>query len=827
MNATQGKTGKTNANAIANDRRENSADRGDNRAEIVSEGSEMKSTENMRKSGAKSEAKMIANEGNKTSETDSTRTINEARKICEANSQNEARKICEENEIKAENNAGKITDVKAEINPHKTSETDSTKAINNAHKISKTNSQNETHKTHNANAKNKANQTTKNAKTNPQTKAPISSCSCHSHCAPNQNGESGESGESANRKLFGKYAIIFGAVIYAIGAAIDLSYGFNFAIFGDAAATIAPYLAIAVFLISYVLIGGEIVKKALSNIRDPRNLFDENFLMSVASIGAFAIGEYLEAVAVMLLYQIGETLQEKAAANSKKSISALLDVKPEFANLKVGEKIVKTAPNAIKVGDIIVIKAGERIPLDSVVLSGRSALDMSALSGESAPKEVEAGDAVLSGAINKSGALVARVTSEFSESTVSKIVKFVEDASAKKANAERFITKFAKIYTPIVVACAVAIAVLPPLFSESAAFVDWFYKALIFLVVSCPCALVISVPLSFFAGLGGASRRGILIKGGNYLEALSRVETVAFDKTGTLTKGKFSVSEVAPNGGFSASDLLFYAAAAESASPHPIGVAIAAAYDKAINHDEIADREELPGFGARAIVRGRQVLIGGEKLMRSQNVAYDETAGSIGAARVAIDGVYAGYIAVADEIKPESINAAQELGALGVRNVVMLTGDRKAIGEKIAAKLGISKVFSELLPLDKVEKIELLSREISPKKKLVFVGDGINDAPSLARADIGIAMGALGGDIAAQAADVVLMNDNPQSVATAIKIGKKTTLIASQNIAMALGVKALVLTLSVFGLSGMWAAIFADVGVTLLATLNAARAFRL
>ncbi|MDR0665411.1 MAG: cadmium-translocating P-type ATPase [Helicobacteraceae bacterium] len=631
--------------------------------------------------------------------------------------------------------------------------------------------------------------------------------------------------DGEDRKLFGKKAIIAGVLIYALGAAINLLCDFNFAVLGDIAAKLAPYFKLAIFLISYVLVGGDIVKKALSNVRRSKNIFDENFLMSAASIGAFAIGEYLEAVAVMALYQIGEGLQERAAANSKKSITALLDIKPEFANLKVGDRLVKTAPQSIKEGDIIVIKAGERAPLDGVVLSGRSALDMSALSGESAPKDAAAGDTILSGAINKSGALTVKVTREFSQSAVSKIVKFVEEASAKKANAERFITKFAKIYTPIVVACAAMLAVLPPLLI-GASFTEWLYRALIFLVVSCPCALVISVPLSFFAGLGGASRRGILIKGGNYLEALSRVDTVAFDKTGTLTKGKFSVSEISPSNGFSEDDLLFYAAAAESASPHPIGASIAAAYDKKIDQNDVSDREELLGFGASAVARGRTVLIGGEKLMRSRNIAFQEAKTS-GAAYVAIDGVYAGYIAVADEIKQESLTIARELKALGVRNVVMLTGDRKAIGEEVAAKLAIDEVYSELLPLEKAEKIELLAREASANKKLVFVGDGINDAPSLARADIGIAMGALGGDIAVQAADAALMNDNPQSVAIAIKIGKKTTAIASQNIALALGVKALVLALSAFGVSGMWAAIFADVGVTLLATLNATRAFRI
>jgi Cd2+/Zn2+-exporting ATPase len=633
-----------------------------------------------------------------------------------------------------------------------------------------------------------------------------------------------ESKSGDNRRSFWKTAIVVGIMLYAAGVALDLSYGF--AIFGENRATFAPYLKFAVFAASYILIGYDIVAKALSNFKTPKNLFDENFLMSAASIGAFAIGEYPEAVAVILLYKIGESLQERAVANSRRSISALLDIKPQFANLKKDDALVKISPQEVKRGDIIVVKVGERAPLDGVVISGRSFLDLSALNGESAPKEIGVGDTIISGAINKSGLLVVKVTSEFAESAVSKIIKFVQEAGARKAETERFIRKFAKIYTPIVVSLAAALAILPPLLTAEAAFDEWFYRALVFLVISCPCALVISVPLSFFAGIGGASRRGILVKGGNYLEALSRVHTAVFDKTGTLTKGKFAVSEIAPSGGFSADELLFYAARAESASPHPIAAAIVNAYKGAINPDDITEHEEILGLGARAVVRSKETFVGGEKLMKSHNIAYEkaQTAGSTTYA--AIDGVFAGYIVASDEIKPESLTIAKELKRLGVKRVVMLTGDQRAIAEEVAKKLGVKEVFAELLPLQKVENIERMLNDLPRGAKLAFIGDGVNDAPSLARSDIGVAMGAMGSDVATQAADVVLMNDNPQNVATALRIGKKTTAIASQNIALSLGVKIAILILSALGLSGMWTAIFADVGVVLIAVLNAVRAFR-
>ncbi|MDR3345815.1 MAG: cadmium-translocating P-type ATPase [Campylobacteraceae bacterium] len=626
--------------------------------------------------------------------------------------------------------------------------------------------------------------------------------SCCSTCHHEHNGH------------FGKSVFFVGVTLYVIAMAFELF------------ANLAPYLRFGLFFASYILIGGDVLKNALSNIKKPKNLFDEHFLMSIASLGAFAIGEYPEGVAVMTLYKIGEFLQERSVSKSRKSISALLDIKPQFANLKVGSKIIKTAPQSVKKGDTLIIGAGERVPLDGIVISGQSFLDMSALSGESEPKEVGAGSVILSGAINLSGLLSVRVTHTYASSTVSKIVKFVEEASAKKAQSEDFIRKFAKIYTPLVVACAALIAILPPLLFDGAHSGEWFYKALILLVISCPCALVISVPLSFFAGLGGASKYGILVKGGNFLEALSLADTVVFDKTGTLTKGKFALSEVVSAEGFTKEELLFYAALSESASPHPIARSIVTAYGKEISADDIARHEELFGFGVRASVVGKSVLAGNEKLMKKYDIAYQKAQSAANALYVAIDGVYAGYITISDEIKPQSLTLVRELGALGVKHIVMLTGDLEAIGRAVAKKLGIDEVYSELLPLEKVEKIELLARKTPKGKKVIFVGDGINDAPSLARADVGFAMGALGSDITAEAADIVLMNDNPANVVKAIKIAKKTTGIATQNIVLSLGVKALVLTLGIVGLSGMWAAIFADTGVAVLAALNAVRAFR-
>ncbi|MDR1007846.1 MAG: cadmium-translocating P-type ATPase [Campylobacteraceae bacterium] len=583
-------------------------------------------------------------------------------------------------------------------------------------------------------------------------------------------------------------------------------------------------LKLTLFLTSYLLIGADVLLRALSNIQKRKNLFDENFLMSAATIGAFAIGEYPEGIAVMLFYQAGEWLQERAVNNSVKSISALLDLEPDFANLKQDSKIIKVAPKEVKKGSVIVVKAGEKVPLDGIVVSGESFLDMSNLSGESIPKEVTKGSQILSGSINKNGLLYIEVTSEFKDSTISKIMEFTKNASKKKAETERFITKFAKIYTPIVVSCAVLLATLPPLLL-GAEFDVWIYRALIFLVISCPCALVLSVPLSFFAGLGSAGRHGILIKGGNYLESLSNTNIVVFDKTGTLTKGEFGVTKIEAANGFGKDDLLHFCAYAENFSRHPVAHSILKIYGKEINQELIESHEEIVGFGVKAVINGKMVLVGSERLMEKYAVSYKKASDAGSIVYAAIDGIYAGYIVSTDEIKNKSFKTIQNLKTIGIKRIAMLTGDSKNIGEKIAKELGISEVFTELLPLQKVEKIETLSSNLPKNKKLIFVGDGINDAPSLSRADVGIAFATSGHDITAQAADVILMSSNPQKVVTAIKLAKKTTNIAWQNIIFAISVKVILMILGVAGVSGMWEAVFADVGVSMLALINAARAF--
>ncbi|MDR3178081.1 MAG: cadmium-translocating P-type ATPase [Campylobacteraceae bacterium] len=612
---------------------------------------------------------------------------------------------------------------------------------------------------------------------------------------------------------FGKIKIGLGVLLFAVGVI------FSF----------APLFEFGIFFISYMLLGSDVLLLAFKNILNLakgkiREAFDENFLMSVATLGAFAIGEYPEGVAVMLFYKIGEILQERAVGNSKKSISALLDLRADFANLKKGKKIVKIPAQDVKIGDIIVVKVGDKTPLDGVVIEGKSFLDTSVISGESMPKEVGEGSEILSGCVNQSGTLHVRVTCEFKDSTVSKIAKFVEEAGLKKSKTEHFIRKFAKIYTPIVVFTALILAFLPPLFIENAEFSEWFYKALIFLVISCPCALVVSIPLSFFAGLGGASKRGILIKGGNYLEALSHVDTVVFDKTGTLTKGEFAVSEIKPSGGFDKDELLFFAANAESFSPHPIALSILKEYKGEIKND-IKNHEEIFGFGVKAEVSGKLVLAGNEKLMELNSIAYEKhgTAGSV--AHIAVDNIYAGYIVVCDKIREESKEAIKALKDVGIEKTAILTGDNEQAAKEVAKELGIKRVFAKLLPLEKTDKLELLSKDMPKGKKLAFVGDGINDAPSLAKADIGIAVGAL--DITLGSADVVLTDNNLKKVAAAVKIAKKTSAVAKQNIAFALGVKAFLMILGVVGISGMWEAVFADVGVTLLAVLNAARAMKI
>lgn len=603
------------------------------------------------------------------------------------------------------------------------------------------------------------------------------------------------------------WRIIIGAAVLAAAVLLSLNN---------------EWLQIALFIISYIIVGGDVVKRAVKNIFKGQ-VFDENFLMSIATIGAFFIGEYPEGVAVMLFYQVGELFQSYAVGKSRKSIASLMDIRPDYANVKKGDELVKVDPDEVQIGDIIVIKAGEKIPLDGKVIEGSSMIDTSALTGESVPREVEVGSDILSGCININGVITAEVTKEFEESTVSKILDLVENASSKKSNSEQFITKFARYYTPVVVIIAVFLAIIPPLVIDGATFSDWIYRALAFLVVSCPCALVISIPLSFFGGIGGASKKGVLVKGSNYLEALAETEIVVFDKTGTLTKGVFNVQEIHPEG-VSKEELLELTAHAESYSNHPISLSLKRAYSKEIDNGRISDVEEISGHGVIATVDGKKVMAGNIKLMKMMDIPYfkGELIGTI--VHVAVNNKYIGYIVIADEVKEDSAQAIKELKAANIKQTVMLTGDNKSIGSKVAKELGLDKVYAELLPADKVEKLEELFSQKSKKGKLAFVGDGINDAPVLARADIGIAMGGLGSDAAIEAADVVIMTDEPSKIATTMKISKKTLKIAHQNIVFAIGIKIIVLILSAFGITTMWAAIFADVGVTIIAVLNAFRA---
>ncbi len=577
-----------------------------------------------------------------------------------------------------------------------------------------------------------------------------------------------------------------------------------------------------IYLAAYAIIGGDILLHAVKDILRGR-VFDENFLMSIATIGAFAVGEYEEGVAVMLFYQIGELFQSYAVDQSRRSIAGLMNIRPDCANVRRGDVLEKVDPDEVNVGDIIVIKPGEKIPLDAQVLEGTSMVDTSALTGESVPREVLPGSDLLSGCININGLLSARVTKEFGESTVSKILELVENAGSKKSKSENFITKFARWYTPAVVGAAVLLAVIPPLVVRGASFDQWLYRALAFLVVSCPCALVISVPLTFFGGIGGASRRGILVKGGNYLEALAQAEIVVFDKTGTLTQGVFKVQEVVPEG-ISEEELLEMAAYAESYSNHPISLSLKQAFYAPIDCARISDAEEIPGHGVVARIDGRVVAAGNAMLMEKRRIPYRAADGAIGTVvHVAIDGVYRGYIVIADEIKDDARTAIRALKDAGIKRVVMLTGDAKPIAERVASQLELDAAYAELLPADKVQKTEELLALKSPRGKLAFVGDGINDAPVLARADIGIAMGGLGSDAAIEAADVVIMTDEPSKLAVAMRISRKTLRIVKQNIALALTVKAAVLILVALGFSSMWAAVFADVGVAVLAILNAIR----
>ncbi len=583
-------------------------------------------------------------------------------------------------------------------------------------------------------------------------------------------------------------------------------------------------LLLIVYLAAYFTVGGDVVKNAVRNIGKGQ-VFDENFLMGIATVGAFFVGEYTEAVAVMLFYQVGELFQSYAVNKSRKSITELMDIRPDYANVKRDGAFVEVDPDEVSVGETILIRPGERVPLDGVITNGNTTLDTMALTGESVPREALTGEAVISGCINLSGMIEVEVTKEFGESTVSKILDLVENASSKKAEAENFITKFAKYYTPIVVICALLLAFVPPIVTGGN-FGSWIYRALTFLVISCPCALVISIPLSFFGGLGGAGRAGVLIKGSNYLEALANTQIVVFDKTGTLTKGVFTVSKICPADGFAGDKLLETAALAESFLNHPISKSLLCAYGKEPEQDRIGEVEDMPGFGVRAVVDGENVYVGNRRLMERQGIV-SPAASEIGTVvYVGVEKIYAGYIIISDEVKEDSAGAVRDLTASGVKKTVMLTGDRREVGEAVAKELGLSEVYTGLLPGDKVEKVERLLKEKPEKSMLAFVGDGINDAPVLARADIGIAMGGLGSDAAIEAADIVIMTDEPSKIAVAIRISRKTLSIVKQNIVFAIGIKVLVLLLAAIGLASMWLAVFADVGVCVIAILNAVRALK-
>lgn len=605
--------------------------------------------------------------------------------------------------------------------------------------------------------------------------------------------------------------LIIGSLVYIFGI-YQIATGFE------------SKLADILFIVAYIVVGGEVLLKAFKNVIRGQ-MFDENFLMSIATVGALVIGELPEAVGVMLFYQVGEFLQGIAVGKSRKSITELMEIRPDYANLKVGSDIKVVSPEEIKVGDVIVVKPGEKVPLDGVVIDGSSMLDTSALTGESVFREVSVGEDILSGFINKNALLTVRVTKEFGESTVSKILDLVENASSKKSKTENFITKFSKYYTPAVVVSAMAVAFIPPMVIPGEIFSEWLYRGLVFLVVSCPCALVLSIPLSFFSGIGFASKNGILIKGSNYLEALRSVDTVVFDKTGTLTKGVFNVTKINPVG-ISEEKLLEYAAFAEANSNHPIGKSILRYYDKKVNLDKIDSYEEVAAYGIRISYNGEYILAGNEKLMRKENILYSPAKEVGTVVYIAVNKVYRGYIVISDEVKDDSAKAIRSLKAMGIKKVVMLTGDNEKVANNIAKELGVDKVYANLLPNEKVEKLEEIYEGRTEKEKVVFVGDGINDAPVLARADVGIAMGGLGSDAAIEAADVVLMTDEPSKISRAIEVASKTNKIVWQNIIFALAVKIIVLILGAGGVATMWEAIFADVGVALIAVLNAMRAMR-
>lgn len=604
-------------------------------------------------------------------------------------------------------------------------------------------------------------------------------------------------------------ALILGAAIFFITMFLNVS----------------NHLEFILYLISYILLGGDIVLKAIKNILRGK-IFDENFLMSVATIGAFAIKQYPEGVAVMLFYKVGESFQSYAVNKSRKSISDLMDIRPDYANLKIENETKKVPPEDININDIIIVKAGEKVPLDGAVVSGKSMIDTSALTGESVPIKVESGSEVLSGSINSNGVLEIKVTKRFEESTVSKILDLVENASSNKAETENFITKFAKYYTPIVVFVALGLAIIPPLLFENNYWFDWIYRALVFLVVSCPCGLVISIPLGFFSGIGASSKSGLLVKGSNYLESLSKTETVVFDKTGTLTKGLFKVTKLKNISDISKEELLEYAAYAEYYSNHPIGVSIVKEYGKDIDKKEIKEYDEISGHGLSVNIKGKKVLAGNAKLMKKENIAYEEVFEIGTIVHISIDGKYYGYLIISDEIKEDSKQAIEGLREIGVKKLVMLTGDSKKVAESVAQELNLDYAESELLPDQKVKKVEELYKAKSKKGVLVFVGDGINDAPVLAIADVGVAMGGLGSDAAIEASDIVIMNDEPSKLINGIKIAKRTQKIVWQNITLALIVKLIVLLLGATGVANMWEAVFADVGVTLIAVLNSIRIMR-
>ena len=641
----------------------------------------------------------------------------------------------------------------------------------------------------------------------------VNKVECTSRCCTDNHGHSHTHEFNEGNRLLGyikdNLLLIIGSIVYVIA----LAYKSN-----------ENLLSFILFGISYLIIGREVILNAIKNILRGE-IFDENFLMSIATIGAFLVGEYPEAVAVMLFYQIGEVFQGYAVNKSRKSISSLMNIRADYANVLRNGGEIKVSPEEVSINETIIVKPGERVPLDGTVLEGKSFIDTSALTGESVPREVTDGNEILSGSINNNGVLKVKVYKEYGESTVARILELVENASNKKAPTEKFITKFAKVYTPIVVAIAILVAIIPSIIIKDSTFSEWIYKALSILVVSCPCALVVSIPLGFFSGIGAASKKGILVKGGNFLEALKNSEIVVFDKTGTLTKGIFEVTEI-NSINISKEELLEITAIGESLSNHPIAVSITKAYRNKVNKDEIKDYKEISGYGIEVNIKGNDVLIGNSKLMKINNIEYNDI-DSIGTiVHVAINGEYKGNIVISDEIKENVKESLSELKEVGIKKTIMLTGDNKSVAEKVAMDIGIDEVYSELLPGDKVSKIEDILNKGTSKGKVLFVGDGINDAPVLARADIGVAMGGIGSDAAIEAADVVLMKDNIEEISEAIRISRRTNIILWQNIIFSLGIKIIVMLLVILGLTNMWAAVFADVGVTLIAVLNSMRIIR-